>query len=68
MLADVAIIEARAKASRIPMLRVLQAANISYSTWTRWKRGAAPTLTTFRAVEAQLARLIAESEETKTNG
>jgi hypothetical protein len=44
------------------MLRVLKAANVSYSTWTRWKRGAIPGLTTYLAVQSTLDRMIAELE------
>lgn len=53
----------RAELSGQPMLPVLKRAGVAYSTWTRWKQGADPQLSTLDRVLAALDELIEERAE-----
>jgi hypothetical protein len=56
--AQMALIEAEAKARRVPIKTFCQEAGIAVSNWGRWKRGASsPTFSKWQKVEASAARL-----------
>ncbi len=53
-------LQSRMFSARLKVGRVMQEANVSPSTWSRWGAGTEPNLGTLRRVEAAIERLEGE--------
>ena len=60
---EIAVIESRLAASRIPLGRLFREAEVDRSTWSRWRSGATgPRLSKWLAVKAAVERLLGSGE------
>lgn len=49
--------------NRLRIGRVMARANVSHSTWTRWRNGVAPNTRNLHAVRTAIESLVAERKE-----
>ena len=65
---EVVAFQARMFANRLRLTKVLAAADIAPSTWSRWVKGSQPNTSTMRKANAAIDAILAERHLSATSG